>query len=164
VKTLLVLRHAKSSWNHPKLADFDRPLNDRGKRDAPRMGKLLAAENLLPDGIVSSTAVRARTTTEAVAIASGFDAGIEFADELYAADVADYLACIHARPDTERRVLVVGHNPTVEDLIEQLTGETERMPTAGLAQISLALNAWPELSSETAGTLINVWRPRDLPA
>ncbi len=164
LKTLLILRHAKSSWNHPNRADIDRPLNGRGKRDAPRMGKLLVHENLVPDAIVSSSAVRARMTSEAVALASGFDGTFEIADELYAADTRDYLGCIRERPDRERRVLVVGHNPTVEDLIEQLTGEDERMPTAALAQIALSIDAWSELTLNGEGTLIHLWRPRDLPA
>ena len=127
------------------------------------MGKLLEHENLLPDGIVSSTAVRARTTSEALALASGFQGTIGFAEELYAAEVADYVECIRARPERERRVLVVGHNPTVEELIEWLTGEEERMPTAALAQISLSIDAWKDLGTNRDGKLVNLWRPRELP-
>lgn len=126
------------------------------------MGRLLASENLVPDSIVSSSAVRARATSEALALASGFDGTIAFADELYAADVAEYVACLRGRSDGDRRVLLVGHNPTVEDLIESLTGEEEQMPTAGLAQIALSIDAWKDLGTNCGGTLINLWRPRDL--
>ncbi len=156
------MRHAKSSWNYPNTADFDRPLNERGKRDAPRMGKLLEQESLVPEAIVSSTAVRARTTSEAVALASGFAGTIEFADELYAADVGDYVTCIRQRDDRERRLLIVGHNPTVEELIENLAGEDERMPTAAIAQIALPIERWEDLASNANGTLVNLWRPREL--
>lgn len=128
------------------------------------MGKLLASENLVPDSIVSSSAVRARATSEALAIASGFDGTIAFADELYAAEVADYLACLRGQTDRDQRVLVVGHNPTLEELIECLTGEDEQMPTAGLAQISLSIDAWNNLDANGGGKLINLWRPRDLPS
>ena len=162
MKTLLVLRHAKSSWANATCPDVERPLNERGKRDAPRMGRLLADESLVPDAIVSSTAVRARATSEAVAITAGFGGEIRLADELYAADASDYIGCIRAWPDTERRVLIVGHNPTVEELIQYLTGEDERMPTAALAQISLDVERWADLEPDGNGRLINLWRPRDL--
>jgi len=72
MKSLLILRHAKSSWKHPELTDHDRPLNKRGKRDAPRMGKILRSEHLIPEAIISSTAARAHVTAEAVAKASRY--------------------------------------------------------------------------------------------
>lgn len=162
MKTLLVLRHAKSSWSEGGLSDYDRPLNKRGQRDAPRMGKLLAEENLVPDAIVSSSAVRARTTSEAVAVASGFGGEIELVDDLYGSGVGDYVASLAARPDDERRVLIVGHNPTVEDLIERLTGEDERMPTAALAHITVPIDRWEELAPVNYATLVHVWRPKEL--
>lgn len=118
----------------------------------------------MPDGILSSTAVRARTTSEAVALASGFEGALVFTDELYSSGVADYIECIRGCPDSERRILLVGHNPTVEELIESLTGEDEQMPTAGLAQISLSIDAWADLGSNGNGVLINLWRPRELSA
>ena len=83
MKTLLLLRHAKSSWKESSLTDHDRPLNDRGQRDAARMGQLLTDEDLLPDLILLSTATRARTTAELVAASSGFDGEIRLDGELY---------------------------------------------------------------------------------
>ncbi len=128
------------------------------------MGRLLAEENLVPEAILSSVAVRARATSEAVAITSGFGGTIRFAEELYAADVSDYLDCIRAWPATARRALIVGHNPTVEELIQHLTGEDERMPTAALAQIALSIDDWADLGADGGGTLIHLWRPRELSA
>jgi phosphohistidine phosphatase len=91
MKTLLVLRHAKSSWKNANLADFDRPLNKRGKRDAPRMGELLRREGIVPDLIISSSAERALTTAEAVALACGYDLEIQTTRQLYHAWPDDYI-------------------------------------------------------------------------
>ena len=85
MKSLLILRHAKSSWKHPELTDHDRPLNKRGKRDAPRMGEILRSEHLIPEAIISSTAARAHATAEAVAKASGYKGKIALNRSLYAA-------------------------------------------------------------------------------
>src|SRR5437870_2049014 len=117
MKSVLVLRHAKSSWKHPELADQDRPLNKRGKRDAPRMGRILKKERLVPDIIISSTAVRARATAEAVAKASGYQRDITFNRSLYAAGPQAYIDALHDLDDNVR-VLIVGHNPGLEELVE----------------------------------------------
>ncbi|MFZ0896282.1 MAG: histidine phosphatase family protein [Candidatus Nitrosopolaris sp.] len=88
MKSVLVLRHVKSSWKHPELADHDRPLNKRGKLDAPLMGRLLKKKGLVPDNIISATAIRARATTEAVAKASGYKGEIFLDKSLYAAGLS----------------------------------------------------------------------------
>jgi len=128
MKTLLILRHAKSSWSHPGLSDHDRPLNKRGKRDAPRMGQLLREEGLLPDLIISSSAKRAKTTAERVSNESGY----------------------------------VGHNPSMEELVEILTGEYQRFPTAALAQVELPIDQWGEFDEDIEGKLVNLWLPKEL--
>ncbi|MRN62395.1 MAG: hypothetical protein FIO03_10205 [Nitrosopumilales archaeon] len=91
VKSLLILRHAKSSWKHPELNDHDRPLNKRGKNDAPRMGKLLQKEKLIPDVILSSTAIRASATAESVVKACGYKGEVTLKRSLYAAGAETYL-------------------------------------------------------------------------
>jgi phosphohistidine phosphatase len=164
MKTLLILRHAKSSWNEAGLADHDRPLNRRGKQDAPRMGELLRREGLLPDLIVSSTAARARSTAEIVAQHCGYDSEIRLARELYAAGPEAWLEALAALPDDFRCVLLVGHNPDLEELLETLTGEYVRLPTAALAQVSLPLARWRGLNEVGQARLVNVWRPKELPA
>src|SRR6266487_1946293 len=109
MKSVLVLRHAKSSWKHPDLADHDRPLNKRGKRDAALMGRLLKREDLVPDIIISSTATRARATAETVAKASGYKGEIVLNKSLYAAEPEAYLCILHDLSDKYVRVLIVGH-------------------------------------------------------
>lgn len=162
MKTLLLLRHAKSSRKDPRLADHDRPLNKRGKQDAPRMGRFLRAEGLVPDLIISSTATRALATAEAVARASGYPGEIQAVRELYLADSATYLSVLAAVPDECRSVLVVGHNPSLERLLEDVTGMAEVLPTAALARIGLPIERWKEFDQGTRGALVAIWRPREV--
>ena len=162
MKTLLILRHAKSSWKNSSLADPDRPLNQRGKRDAPRIGQLLRDEDLTPDLILCSTARRARDTAEALAETSGYEGEIEFRPEFYMGDPEAYLRALRGLSDDYQCVMVVGHNPGLEELVETLSGEAETMPTGALAQVSLPIQRWRQLADETKVKLINVWRPKEL--
>jgi len=162
MKTLLILRHAKSSWKRRDRPDHDRPLNKRGQRDAPRVGRRLRDEDLTPDLILASTAKRAHDTAEAVAEASGYEGEIEFHSELYLADPEAYLRALRNVSDDYRCVMVIGHNPGLEELVETLTGEAEAMPTAALAQVELPLERWRDVNDETEGRLVNVWRPKEM--
>ena len=162
MKTLLLLRHAKSSWKHPELTDYDRPLNKRGKRTAPLMGALLQDENLIPDFILCSSAVRAHITAVLVAKACAYIGKIKKTRKLYLAEPQAYIEVLLQVADKHVRVLVVGHNPGLEALIEALTGETMAMPTASLALIELSLKRWRELDMNSECKLVNVWRPRNL--
>jgi len=159
MKTVLLLRHAKSSWDHPELSDRDRPLNKRGKRQAPEMGKLIYAENLTPDLILSSIARRACKTAEAVAKNCGYDGEIEHREDFYPGGPADYLRVLSELPDGVRRVMVVGHNPGLEELLRVLVGEVRSFPTAALAQVDLPLESWQELTAATRGKLVRILRP-----
>lgn len=161
MKTLLVLRHAKSSWSDSYLGDHDRPLNSRGKDDAPRMGDLLRAEDLVPEVIISSTAKRARDTAKRVADACGFEGKIQFTEDFYHASPDEYLQGTWSVPDKVDVLMIVGHNPGMEMLVELLTGVPERMTTANIAQISLDIQSWQELVESTQGELVNMWRPND---
>lgn len=161
MKTVLLLRHAKSSRKDPNLTDHERPLNKRGKRDAPRVGRLIEDEGLVPDLIVSSTAVRARATAEAVAVSCGFAGKVEFKRELYLAEPDAYLRVLWGLPEAHGRVLVVGHNPGLERLLEALTGSFEALPTAALARVALPIARWRDLTVETRGMLLAVWRPKE---
>ncbi len=162
MKTLLLLRHAKSSWKDTKRADHDRKLSARGKRDAPRVGKLLRKEKLVPSLIVSSTARRARKTAEKVAKASQCRRRPVLTDALYMAAPSEYLAELRQLPKNVRRVLVVGHNPGLEELLTQLTGSNEAMPTAALAVIELEIADWSHVTSRTRGRLVKIYRPREM--
>jgi phosphohistidine phosphatase len=162
MKTLLILRHAKSSWKDESLPDHDRPLNKRGLKDAPRMGELLRREDLLPDLILCSTAQRARKTAELVVEESGYEGELRLSRDLYAFDPGAYLEALVELEDIYERVMLVGHNPAMEELLEALIGEFERMPTAALAQVDLPIGHWGELDDEPEGKLIHIWRPKEL--
>jgi phosphohistidine phosphatase len=161
MKTLLVMRHAKSSWKEAAQADETRPLNKRGRRDAPRMGRLLREKGLVPQAIVSSTAERARQTAIAAAEASGFEGEIQFEASLYAAPAEAYLALLHGMAPELQIVMVVGHNPGVDELVDELTGEDEHLSTGSIARIELPIERWEDLSPETEARLETSWRPRE---
>lgn len=162
MKTLLILRHAKSSWNYPALSDYDRPLNGRGKRDAPRMGKHLREQGLTPDRILTSSAKRARKTASRVAKTCGYTGKVKKLDRFYDTVAGVYFETLQALPDKYQRVMVVGHNPTMEQLVGYLTGQIRRMPTAALAHIELPIQHWEALDLDTVGTLVNLWTPKTL--
>jgi phosphohistidine phosphatase len=162
MKTLLLLRHAKSSWKNPGLADINRPLNNRGKQDAPRIGRLLREEDLLPDLVLSSPAVRAQKTTQAVTNESGYPGEIVIQDDFYPGDPTTYIESLNSLPDQFERVMIVGHNPGLEEFLDTLTNESARLKTSSLAQISLPIESWLELEDESIGTLVNLWRVKEL--
>ncbi len=166
MKSLLILRHAKSSWKHTELADHDRPLNKRGKREGPQMGQLLRDQDLLPDLIICSTAVRAQATAEAVIETSGYEGELRLTRTIYAAGPQAYINVLRQLPENYNRVMVIGHNPGLEELVEELSGEEENLPTAGLAMITLSIQQWADLDEEgqdqPAGRLIQIWRPKEL--
>jgi len=162
MKTLLALRHAKSSWKDSSLSDHDRPLNKRGKNDAPRIGALLAREELIPDLIIASTAKRAANTAERVAESSGYLGEILYSRYLYGAGPEDMLEVLNELATDQNCVMIVGHNPGMEDLVEEFADNWERMPTSALAQIELAVGQWSNLKLETSGKLIRVWRPKEM--
>lgn len=162
MKTLLVLRHAKSSWSDPSLPDHERPLNKRGRRDAPRMGQLIARNDLVPDVVLTSTAVRARETARLVVAAAGTSAIVMQTEALYHGDPDSLMASLAEHGGGADRVMLVGHNPGLEELVTALTGQVERLPTATLARIDVEIAAWEELGAGSAAKLIDVWRPKDV--
>jgi phosphohistidine phosphatase len=150
MKTLLILRHAKSSWKHPELSDHDRPLNKRGKHDAPLMGQLFKEKKISPDLIISSTAVRAKDTALAVAEGVGYNKEIIFDTTLYSANPDAYIKAISNVSDNDKdysTILVIGHNPGLEKLIEVLTGEMHELATCELAVIEMPTKKWSNLNT-----------------
>ena len=162
MKTLLILRHAKSSWKDISLTDHDRPLKKRGQRDAPRMGSLLREQGIVPDLILSSTAKRAITTAVMVADASGYENDIDVRREFYPGYPDAYIDALREAADENQIVMVVGHNPGLAELLDLLTESRELLPTAALAQVALPVQSWNELNYETSGELVNLWRPREV--
>ncbi len=161
-KVLLLMRHAKSSWADEGLADFERPLNGRGKQDAPRMGEMLRRRELLPDLIITSSARRARDTTQRVVEASGYEGEVRSMRELYAAEPEDFLEVLHAVADSCERVMLVAHNPGLEMLLEELTGVPEHLPTGALAAIQLPVASWRDVHEGVRGKLVGLWSPKAL--
>jgi len=162
MKTLLLMRHAKSSWKDDSLDDFDRGLSGRGKKDSPRMGELLKEEGLLPDYLVTSSARRARKTADQVALASGFRGECRLTEELYLAGPDKILEVICQTPDTCQRLLVIGHNPGLEEFLERHLGTYTPLATAALAHLEIAIDAWQALLPETRFVLARLWQPREL--
>jgi phosphohistidine phosphatase len=162
MKTLLLMRHAKSSWKDPDLTDHERPLNKRGKRDAPLMGELLKSEGLVPDVIYCSTAKRARKTIGAVIESTGYTGKIEYMDTLYMAEPYALIDILKSLPRKIDMVMLVGHNPGLEGVLQILSGEIEALQTSAVAQIKLKIKQWDELDGDSPGKLINLWRAREL--
>ena len=161
MKTLFLLRHAKSSRDEPDLPDMARPLNARGRRDAPRMGRFIAERQCLPDAIVSSPAVRARSTGLLAAEAAHFVGPIRFDPRIYEASVEVLVEIVRGLPDGESRVLLVGHNPGLESLIERFSAHPEHFPTAALAEVSIDVGSWRDTTT-SKGRLIALWRPKSV--
>lgn len=155
MKTLYLVRHAKSSWDNPALRDFDRPLNDRGKNDAPRMGKRLRKRGILPDFIISSSAKRARSTAKRIAEALGYpEKEIQLTETLYHAEPEVILSVIHRLPDSCNSVMLVGHNPGLTDFANQyIDVRIDNMPTCGVVAAQFDVRSWKDVG-EAQGSLL----------
>jgi phosphohistidine phosphatase len=161
MKTLLLARHAKSSWKDQTLADSDRPLNNRGKRDAPRMGKRLANRQMQPDLVVSSPALRAMATAKAISAEIGYPAKDIVVDErVYHGGIAGILRAIHELDDAASCALLFGHNPELTDLVNQLARcSIDNVPTCGIAQIQFTATSWREIG-DAGGQLVDFDYPK----
>jgi phosphohistidine phosphatase len=160
MKRLYVLRHAKSSWDDTSLADFDRPLNSRGRSAAPFMGNLMRERRLLPQLVVSSPAARARETAKLAAGAAGLSDEIRFDERVYEASTATLVTVMSEFASHAESAMIVGHNPGMEGLVRYVTGEVTDMPTAALAVIDLEIDAWSAIGENT-GKLVEVLRPKE---
>lgn len=162
MKTLLIMRHAKSSWKDPGMTDHDRPLNDRGRRAAPRMGRLLDEQHLRPTRVLCSTAQRARETAQLLSTSATDFPDVQFLEDLYLAAPETYVAHLRQQGESAACAMVIGHNPGLEQLVGLLTGEQEAFPTAALAAVELPLDVWSELHLGMSGRLAGLWLPREL--
>jgi phosphohistidine phosphatase len=148
MKKLLLLRHAKSSWEDVSLPDFERPLNERGRRAAPLVGKFMRQRKIQPDIILCSPARRTRETIALVLEAAGIETETRYDERIYEATASRLLEIISGIEDDKREVMLVGHNPGFENLLERLTGQMKRMPTATLALITLNAESWSEAAAK----------------
>lgn len=170
MKSLHLLRHAKSSWDDPVERDFDRPLNGRGHRAARRMGEWLKESGLAFDAVKASPALRIRQTLEGVEAGLGERLKAEFDKRIYMASAAALFDLVRETPDSVETLLVVGHNPGLEDLLLLATeGESSplrreaeaKYPTATFATLSLPVSSWADVT-EGGASLVRFVRPRDL--
>jgi phosphohistidine phosphatase len=143
MKRLLIMRHAKSDYPPEIADDFHRPLNRRGRKDVPRMARLLTSYDAAPERILSSTALRARETATAMAELLGLsDAHTVFEDDLYLASADELLSCLHRVEQRVDSLMVIAHNPGLEAWVSQLCGCRLQLPTAAIAALSIDTNSW----------------------
>ena len=170
MKRLAVLRHAKSSWDEPRLDDFDRPLNERGWKAARRLGRELKHRRMRFDLVLASPAARVRETIDGLQEKFDFDAPIRFDQQIYAATEGMLLEIVRRLADTVSSPLCVGHNPGLERLILGLARDDERglrdriagkFPTAALAVIEFAVERWNDVEPGS-GEVVELILPKEL--
>lgn len=161
MKLLLVMRHGKSSWKDSSLPDTERPLKKRGRKDSARIGSLMKKQDLTPDIILCSSAKRAKQTAKIFMKALEYQGDIEYVDSFYMAEPETYFATLRSLADVGS-VMLIGHNPGLETMVQILTDEIRSLPTAALAIIELPIDEWQQLSLETNGELKQLWLPREL--
>jgi phosphohistidine phosphatase len=160
MKTLMIVRHAKASRDLP-VSDFERPLKGRGQRDADTLGRILAERNFLPGCVICSSAARALQTAERIIAQTGGDLPMEVTRELYLAPWSEHVRWLRAAPPEHERVMVVGHNPELEDWQANLTGRWERLTPGAMAVVRLPIDSWERASQEMRGELLEIYRPKD---
>ena len=161
MKTLFLVRHAKSSKDDPKLPDKERPLNDRGIHDAPTMGARLRKRGVKIDLVVSSPARRALTTAEIIAKELGYQAkDIVFEERLYESSPDDLLDVIHAFGEKPKRLMLFGHNPEFTELARRLSSEITDMPTCAVAEFDFDIKSWSEVGIQEPSK-VSVYSPKD---
>lgn len=167
---LWLLRHAKSAWDDPELDDFARPLSPRGRKACRRIGRHMAERGIRPDLVLCSPATRTRQTLERLQKRLGQDAKVRFEPTLYLAAPDVMLALIRSLPNACREVLVIGHNPGLEELAQKLAGTAagdalarlaEKYPTGALAELCFPVRSWSQTSPE-GGFLASFVTPNQL--
>ena len=147
-KELFLVRHAKSSWDDPTISDHDRPLNERGYRNAPEMGRRLSDRGVSPDALISSTALRARTTARIIADSLGWpEERVVLGRALYHASATELQEYIGGLNDAHTSVMLFGHNPGMTSLVSHLFGlALDNLPTCGVVHLQFSAESWAEAS------------------
>ena len=163
-KVLLILRHAKSSWKEKRVDDHDRPLNKRGRREAIKMGEHLKKINILPDIIVTSSALRAIETTKYLCIYSGYNDLVEVNFSLHRGGIDAYINALATVSNDKQKLLIIGHNPDLEELAGILINRKIRIPTCTLVQLKLSIEKWKsiDLHRNFRSELVDMWRPKKI--
>lgn len=162
-RILLILRHAKSSWKNKKLDDHDRPLNKRGRSEAIKMGKYFNKMSILPNLIITSSALRAIETTKYVCKHARYENLVEVNSSLYGSNIDNYISVISTAFKTKDKLLIIGHNPVLEELVRFTANKIITLPTCTLVQINLIFENQDSISlhDNFRSEIVNVWRPRD---
>ena len=165
MKILTIVRHAKSSWKDSSLTDDKRPLNRRGERDAPEMGRRIQEHGVRPSLIVSSPAVRAWTTAKVIAQAINYPREfLQKEDRLYLASLDDILDVIVAQDNGFNNLMVVGHNPGLTDFANFLVpGLTNNLPTAGVVSVQVDQDDWSLYERPATELLVHDWPKKSVP-
>lgn len=150
MKKLYLMRHAKSDWSNSRLDDFDRPLNKRGKANAPFMANILRKKNVKPDLIISSPAYRAKKTAQIVAKEIFYKSDILYDEHLYESSLQIILEVINFLEDNIESLFLVGHNPSLNVLAFYLVGFNENIPTSGILEIDFDCDSWREINKRNA--------------
>jgi phosphohistidine phosphatase len=162
MKTVLMMRHAKSSWDSGVASDHERPLNKRGRRDSPVMAQLLCGNDLVPEFIVSSDSKRTCETLELmqpVFEKFGAEPVIEIGESFYHAPASEWLEKLAELPDEFSSVMFLGHNPGAEELVLHFTREHHSMPTAAIAYFEFEPESWSDC---VEARLVDLWRPKEI--
>jgi phosphohistidine phosphatase len=151
MKTLIIIRHAKSDWDNPHLRDFDRPLNGRGMRDAPFMGEQLALKHIKPDYILCSPALRTKTTASIIAEKIGIELSAVITDDkLYLADADTLVDVLRVQSPSIQTLALVGHNPGITDLVNRLGKvDIDNVPTCGILIFNFNSKSWESLGQNS---------------
>ena len=161
-RRLLLMRHAKSDWAEPGLADADRPLNKRGRRDAPRMAEWLAETGSVPDMILCSSAERTRETVELMNEIWPNRVPVYTSRDLYLAAPETILRVIQSDGGDVARLMIVAHNPGLAALVSRVSGQSLDVPTAAIAIFDASLHRWADLRSPSQLRLVTQTRPKSL--
>ncbi len=162
MRTLYIMRHAKSRWNEPDAADHERGLKKRGKRDATMMGHALAERAAPPYLIVSSTARRAKATARRVARAWGYEGEVRLEDTLYERGPLQCIEMLRELPDSAQSVLLIGHNPTLENLVWAMGGPRLSLSTCATICMAVDIESWSDLALTSESQVRFVLKPKDL--
>lgn len=147
MKKIYIIRHAKSSWKDLNLDDFERPLNKRGQKDAPFMAKTLKKKGVKPDLIISSPAVRAKTTAKIIAQEVGYKKPILYIKKIYEAEVQDLYDVVRNIDEKYKTVFMIGHNPGLNMFVESLVGFHENIPTCGIVELEIDCKKSKDISA-----------------
>lgn len=162
MRTLILMRHAKSDWGSPDLPDHARHVNGRGQSDTLRMAQWMAEQALIPEIILASTAVRVRETVDSLRAHWSDPPPVCYSDDLYLAPPEAILRCVRGDAMDFTRVMVVGHNPGLAALVEKLAGQSLSMPTAAVAAFQLRIDNWRKLSTHSPVEAVTYHCPKSV--